>query len=282
VSRVRSAAIAIALGLGLAVVAARISPSPVPPLYDGVPIDVPYVGLDPPPGHSGNPSSNTATVKVAGGTSPLVTLDTLELAPQAQMFAPPGGLILPPGTTSLTISIQAVEPVALPTDGHIDGNVYRIYVVNQAGDAITADPTALVTVIMRASGPPPGPITMELFADGAWTPLKTDPEGPNDQYRAVVTRFGDFAMVLPGPSASGPGLTPVPTTSTEASAAPLPSAAGSGGGSSIPQITIYAGIAIGLVLLGLLATALLPGRGRSRGRNRNRGWDDRPPRRTRR
>jgi len=38
---------------------------------------------------------------------------------------------------------------------------------------------------------------------------------------------------------------------------------------------------IGLVVLGLLAVALLPGRGR-RKQNRNRGWSDRPPPRARR
>jgi hypothetical protein len=44
-------------------------------------------------------------------------------------------------------------------------------------------------------------------------------------------------------------------------------------------VTLYAGIAIVVILLALAATALLPGRNR---RSRNRGWSDRPPPRARR
>jgi hypothetical protein len=289
VSRSRPAALAIVVGLGLAFAAARLSPLRTPPLYDGVPPDEPYVWLDPPPNHPGNPSSNTATVTVTGGTSPLVTLDTLELNPQAQLFAPPGGLKLPPGTTAITMSIAPVEPQALPTDGHVDGNVYRITIVNQAGAPATADRSADVTVVLRATDPATAAATIEVYANGAWTPLKTDPEGFGAQFLAIVTGFGDFAVVLPGTGPAGGSGSPPATSSAgpegSSSSGPpaaTPTASGEGtGGSPGGSVTLYAGIAIGVILLGLAATALLPGRNRG-SRNRNRGWSDRPPPRARR
>jgi hypothetical protein len=291
VIRVRPAALAIVAGLALAFAAARLAPLRTPPLYDGVVPDQPYVWLDPPPGHPGNPKGNTATVAVSGSRSPLVTLDTLELNPQAQLFAPPGALNLPAGTTSITISIEPVEPQSLPTDGHIDGNVYRIKIVNQAGAAATADPTADVTVVLRATDPTTSAATIELYANGVWTPLKTDPEGFGAQFLSIVSGFGDFAVVLPGAAPSGGATstgTPVgsgPASSSPAvpsPAAPSPAASGEGSaGSPGGNVTLYAGVAIVVILLALAATALLPGRN-GRNRNRNRGWSDRPPPRARR
>ena len=283
-TRSRPAVLAILVGLGLAVGAARLAPIRTPPLYDGVPPDEPYVWLSPPPGHPGNPTGNTATIAVTGGTSPLVTLDTLELNPQAQIFAPPGGLTLPTGTTSITVSITPVEPVAQPSDGHIDGNVYRITIVNQAGAAATAIPSADVTVVLRATDPTTASATIEIYANGTWTPLKTDPEGFGAQFLAIVSGFGDFAVVLPGAASTGGSTASgAPAGSGAASPAPpTPAASGTGtGGSPTGNVSLYAAIAIGVILLGLVATALLPGRNR-RNRNRNGGWSNRPPPRARR
>jgi hypothetical protein len=293
VTRRRPAALAIVVGLGLAFAAARLAPLRTPPLYDGVVPDQPYIWLDPPPNHPGNPSSNSATIAV-NGSSPLTTLATKELNPQAQMFAPPGGLKLPADTKSITVSIKPVEPQAQPTDGHVDGNVYEITVVNQAGMAATADPSASVTVVLRATDPTTTTATIEQFVNGAWTPLKTDPEGFGSQFLTIVTTFGDFAVVLPGPApttgssasgapASGPpaSAAPGPTTTPTVAATPTPAASAEGSGSSGSNITLYAAMAIGVILVGLAATAFLPGRNQ-RGRNRNRGWSDKPPPRTRR
>lgn len=284
--RFRPAVLAIVAGLGLAFAAARLAPLRTPPLYDGVVPDQPYVWLDPPPGHPGNPTSNSATVNVSGSTSPLITLDTLELNPQAQLFAPPGGLKLPAGTTSITISIAPVEPQSPPTDGHVDGNVYRISIVNQAGAVVSAIPTADVTVVLRATDPTTSTATIELFANGAWTPLKTDPEGFGAQFLSIVSGFGDFAVVLPGAAPSGGSTStagPVASGSVATNpAGPTPAASGEGSaGSPGGNVTLYAAIAIVVILLALAATALLPGRN-GRNRNRNRGWSDRPPPRARR
>src|SRR6185436_17280717 len=93
------------LGLGVGAAAQVVAPLPGPPLYDGVPLDEPYVYLAPPPGASGGAQGASATLALENGTSPLVAIATPETVPQAQIFAAPGSLTLPPGTTSLSASI---------------------------------------------------------------------------------------------------------------------------------------------------------------------------------
>jgi len=277
----RSAQAALAtliVGLGLALAAARLAPLPGPPLYDGVvPVEA-YRWLDPPPGEHGGAQGASAVLPVSADTSPLVAIATPENTPQAQLFAAPGALTLPPGTTSLSVSITPVEATSLPTDGHIAGNVYRITVVNQAGIAATALPSASVSIVLRAPDQLTTVATISLDKAGTWQPLKTDAAGPGATFISVVTEFGDFAVTLPGPAGS-----PGPTTTTTPEGSPLsgtsaPTASGLGGpgsGGGIPQVTIIAIAAIAIVLAGLLASAFLPAR-------KPRGTARRPPPRTRR
>ncbi|HEV2005483.1 MAG TPA: hypothetical protein VGQ85_02615, partial [Candidatus Limnocylindrales bacterium] len=135
---------------GLVVLAAQLlAPLPGPPLYDGViPVDA-YRWLSPPPGEHDGAQGVSSVIPVSGTSSPLITLATTEVPPQAQVFAQPGGLTMPPGTTSLTVSITPMLPNALPTDGHIAGNVYRVTITTQAGVLVAAPASAEVTVILR-------------------------------------------------------------------------------------------------------------------------------------
>src|SRR5579862_2682612 len=267
--RRRAALASIVVGLALAFATAATGRLAGPPLYDGVTQVEPYVWLDPPPNHPGNPSSGAATLPVKGGSSPLVTVATQEL--------------MPPATTSLQVSITPVQPTALPTDGHILGNVYRILVTTQAGSPVTAPASAKVSVILMAPDPTTTQATMGLFANGTWTTLDTTPEGQAAEFLAVITQFGDFALIGPGvgPSAvasAGPGATVAGGTPVIGPPTVVPGSETPGGG--IPTVTIAAGIAIGLVLAGLVAVAMLPGR-RRRAVDRD-GWSRRPPPRTRR
>jgi hypothetical protein len=277
----RAALVALALGLGLAFAAAESAPLPGPPLYDGiVPVEA-YRWLDPPPGEHGGAQGASATVAVKNGTSPLITLATPELTPQAQIFAAPGALTLPAGTTSLTMSITPVEPTALPTDGHIAGNVYRVTIVTQAGAPVAAKASAQMTLILRAPDPTTAEATMGHLVGRSWTTLHTDAAGQAAQFLAVVTDLGDFALLEAGAAASA-GATGIPGESIEEtpSGGPAsPAASGEGTGGGIPTVTVFAGVAIALVLIGLAATAVLPGRRRQADR---RGWSDRPPPRRRR
>jgi hypothetical protein len=221
--RSRLGPIVLAAGLVAIALGQLVRPVAAPPLYDGVVVVEPYRFLDPaPPGQKGGAKGATATVAVKDGANPLVAIATPEQPPQAQVFAPPSSLTLAPGATTLGLSIQPVAVEGTPADGHIVGNVYRILIADQNGTPVSAPASALVSVVIRG----PGTIadaTTEQFIDGAWKPLKTSPAGFASTFLAVVTTFGDFALVAPGP---GP--------STAASAAPAPPGSASAGSTSPP------------------------------------------------
>ena len=168
--------------------------------------------------------------------SPLVALATGEQPPQAQVFATDGTLILPSGTTSIRMSIKPVEPASLPTDGTIDGNVYRIRVANQAGLALTAPAANDVTIVLRSPGGGSDPRIEQLVA-GTWTPLATDDAGFGSSFIAIVTSFGDFAIVTgtaparPSSSASeAPEALSSPIDTPETTPAPASTAQQASGG----------------------------------------------------
>jgi hypothetical protein len=276
-----TAAATLLLGLIVVVAAQVIAPIPGPPLYDGVIPTGPYLWLSPPPGAQGGAQGASTALTVTGGSSPLVTLATPELVPQAQMLATPGSLILPPGTTSLKVSITPVPPDAQPTDGHLAGNVYRILITTQAGVAVSAPASAEVSVILRSPDATATDATMARLVNGAWQPLDTAAPGAGATFVGVVTDFGDFALIESGPAASGlesPGASAAPSGGLPNSPAPSASAGplqpGSGGG--IPTITIVAGIASVLLLVALIALAVVPRK------PRRREWGESPNRRSRR
>jgi hypothetical protein len=153
--------------------------------------------LTPPPGAQGGAQGASATLAIEGVASPLVAVATPEIVPQAQIFAAPGSLTLPPGTTSLSVSITPIPPPAEPTEGHISGNVYKISITNQAGVAVTAPAAAQVSVVMRAADSQLLNGVVARFANGTWERLETAPAGLGGTFLAVVTAFGDFAVLAP-------------------------------------------------------------------------------------
>jgi hypothetical protein len=210
----------IGLGVVLIGVAQWIAPLSQPPLYDGVTQNLPYVWLVPPAGAKGGATGNAGTTGVDHGVNRLVAIATAELDPQAQLLATSGALTLPAGTTSIKFSIKPVLPSTLPAEGHIDGNVYRISVTNQAGTQLSAPASALVTVVLRS---PHSDTDRTMWVDGGqgWQKLASQDQGPG-VYLAVVTHFGDFAMVAPG-AAPSPYPTASPPSGVTASAGNLPS-----------------------------------------------------------
>ena len=249
----RIAFASLAIGTTVILLAGRISPIAAPPLFDGVVTIDPYRWLHPPAGQAGNPQPGSATVKLENSGSPLVAVATPEQPPQAQIFAPPGGLTLPAATTSLQVSITPVDPVIVPSDGRIAGNVYRIVVANQAGAPVSAPAAARVSVVLR--GPSDvADATVERFAGGAWQPLKTDAAGFGSSFVAVVTAFGDFALVTDGgvPSSAPSGgqsgqPAPSPGASAAATAPVGPSSPGEGSGIGGFLPLIVAAVAVGLL-----------------------------------
>ncbi|MGH2464571.1 MAG: hypothetical protein ACRDGI_03855, partial [Candidatus Limnocylindrales bacterium] len=190
----RAGVLALVLGIVVIGLAQRIAPLTEPPLYDGVYLPQPYVWLVPPAGAKGAKGS----VGVDAGANRLVAVATPEQDPQAQILATSGALVLPAGSTSVDFSIEPVLPERLPADGNIDGNVYRISVTNQDGAALTALASSLVTVVMVSPHTDPDR-TIELDLGQGWQAIKTQNQGPG-VWLAVVTQFGEFAVVAPGPA----------------------------------------------------------------------------------
>ncbi len=217
----------VCLGLGLVVVvlAQSTTPAQSPPLYDGIVPLEPYLWLSPPPGQQGGAQGASATVRLKTAESPLVAVATPESVPQAQVFAAPGTLTLPTGTQSLKVSITPVTVEAQPTAGHIDGNVYRFVVTNQDGAEVTAPRAGRVSIVLRAADPLLTDGMLARLVDGVWQPLDSSPAGFGGTFLAVVTEFGDFALIAsgPGPSASAEAATPTATASRSSVSASSPS-----------------------------------------------------------
>ncbi len=247
---------------GLLVIASAqaIAPQPEPPLYDGVVPLEPYVWAAPPPDHPGGAKGASATIKVKHGENELVAVATPELSPQAQVFAVPGGLTLPGGATSVEVSITPMAPMDLPAAGYIDGNVYRISVTDQAGNPITADASQRVSVILRSADPNVSDATISVLDGTTWQPLKTSPPDMlGGGFLAVVTEFGDFAVVSSGVSpyptpeelANGSGQ-PSATASSEApttapTASPVAQLPADGSGSVLTAVFVVGGLVAAVV-----------------------------------
>jgi len=236
-------------GLVIATWAQWSAPLRDPPVYDGVAVVDPYRYLAPAPGQPGKPGSATATLAVSGGHGPLVAVSTPESPPQAQIFAPNDAFVLPAGSTQIRVSIRPVLPPGQPASGHIAGNVYRISVTNQAGTALRALASAQVSIILRAPEGTNEPI-MERWTGTAWEPARSSPE-TQSMYLAVVTGFGDFAMLAAGPAASVSGS--VASAAASALASPVPSAAlapsGASGSTGSDTAIVIAVLVVALVVL---------------------------------
>ncbi|HZC32518.1 MAG TPA: hypothetical protein VE640_04440 [Candidatus Bathyarchaeia archaeon] len=257
-------AVAGVLGAGfVVVVVARLLLPAAPPLYDGiVPIE-PYLWLDPPAGDAGGAKGATAQLTDRSGKSPLVAVATPELEPQAQIFAPPEGLTIPPGGRTIKVTIEPIPSEGTPADGHIDGNVYRISVVDENGVALTAPASARVSVVMRATDPAQAEATIARFSAGTWQPLKTSPSGFGGSFVSVVTNFGDFAVITPGPgpslAASTAGATAAGGATGDAASAGFNTPAGStaplapAGDTSFPPGWLPPALVAAALLVGVVA-----------------------------
>jgi hypothetical protein len=260
-ARRRAALAALVLGLGIATAAQVTAPLATPPLYDGVVVVEPYVYVNPPNGQPGGAQGNSAHLPMKGHVSPVVVLATPEQPPQAQIVAQAGGLTVPSSATALDVTLAPLDPsvdAAAAASARVLGNVYRITIVDQDGAAATAPLSALVTVVLRAPEDVSGAKVGQLVGE-AWHPLKSEP-GFGSTYVAVVTSFGDFAVVAPvEPSAATTGPTE-PATGSGAGA-------GAGSDGSPSPRTVGAVVVIALLAFIVGAAMVTSRRGRHR-RNR--------------
>ncbi len=232
---------ALALGLAIAAAAQIAAPLAAPPLYDGVVVVQPYVYVNPPAGKPAGAQGASVHLPMNGHKSPVVVFATPEQPPQAQVVAGDGTLALPSPATALEASITPLDPSVDATAAgaaRILGNVYRITIVDQAGASATAPASGLVTVVLRAPEDVPG-AQVGLVVGGTWHPLKSEAMY-GSTYVAVVTGFGDFAVIVPGatpvsPSASGAApssLAPSAPAAGSTSTAAVPAASSEGLGPS--------------------------------------------------
>jgi hypothetical protein len=227
----------VALGFSLALLVRIRDPLPAPPLYDGVVVVEPYVWLDPPPDEPGGAVGTSAKIAAAGGQNRIVAVATAEQPPQAQILATPGALVLGQGATSLSVSITPVEPVQPVQDGYIDGNVYRFVVIDQLGRPATAPASAYVSILLRTANPADVDGTIEQFDGSRWVPLQSSSEGGTG-FLAIVTSFGDFAVVGTGPSPFAtptPIATEAPPTAAATDVSTTPEATNPGAGTPTPS-----------------------------------------------
>jgi hypothetical protein len=198
--RRRSSLASLLAGLAVMVVAQLAAPFGGPPLYDGVVVQEPYRYLVPGPGQAAGPTSYHASLPVQG-TSPRFAAATSETPPQAQLIAPPGAFVVPPGVTSIVVSIDPIPAPTAPADGSIAGNAYRFAVSDPAGTPLAIDPATIPTVILRA---PDGATNASVAhsSGGSWQLLTTEATGNPGIVFANVTELGVFAVVIP----AAPGL----------------------------------------------------------------------------
>jgi hypothetical protein len=228
----RLATAALAAGLGLAALSALSGPAVSRPLYDGVVVAEPYRWLDPPPGLKGGAEGVRDVVPAQGGG---ISVATTETPPQAQVDPDYSALSLPPGTTSIAISIRPIRPPAVPpSDGVIAGNVYDLEVVNQRGETVSVAAGQRVTMLFR--GPSPLPTArIERYGDGVWSAQETDPAGVPDMYTTLVDAFGLYALVAPpGWAPAGVRGTALSTASAASSNESLTSSANPTSGPTAP------------------------------------------------
>ena len=277
--RERAAALAIGLGLLIAAVVQILAPLASPPLYDGVVVVAPYVYVNPLAGQPGGAQGSSEHLAMLGHTSPQVVAGTPEQPAQAQMVAEQGSFVLPQTATSIDVAITPLDPAVdagATGAAQILGNVYRITVVDQNGTMATAPASALVSVVLRAPSDVAGS-RLALLINNVWVPQKAE-TGFASTFVAVATRFGDFAVIVPGtaptPAATASAAAPSagasaggssPASSGAASASGEPSvtagdvgASGSSGGSISPQV--IGAVAFAGLLVVMIASSLLGSR----------------------
>jgi hypothetical protein len=207
----RRAAATLAAGATLLALAWRLGPHAAPPLYDGGPIIAEhYRYLHPSPGFTATkpPSTIDKTLTLEGGQSPGMAETTDENPAQAQLLAAQNTFVVPPGTTAVHVTINPIDPPAMPPlGGDLDGNVYRFSVTAVPGGAVLVfRPGQQVTVVLRGPAGVSGPV-LELWDGMKWSKLDTTPLGNTapDSYAANVGALGDIALAALPASANGGG-----------------------------------------------------------------------------
>lgn len=184
----------LAVGLVMMGMAQVVRPVAVP-LFDGVVVVDPYRYLSPPAGEAGSPTSAKSTLPIEAGKSPSFAVYTSETPPQAELLAKGGELAVGAGTTSVTVTIDPIQPPAVGSPGSMAGNVYRIAVTDQSGAALALLPSQSITLAVRGPAGVAVDAAIARYDAGAWQLRPTGPSGLQDLFLTNVDSFGDFALL---------------------------------------------------------------------------------------
>jgi len=179
------------------------APLGTPPVYDGVVVQEPYRYLAPAAGQAGSPSSFTSPFPIKSSVSPQFVAATSENPPQAELIGASGAVAAASGVTSMTVSIEPVAVPASSSKAQVAGNVYRFAITDPSGAPLAINPGVPPTLILRA---PDGyaEAVIARSAGGDWQELPTSPSGQSGLLYSNVTALGDFALVVPAATSSGP------------------------------------------------------------------------------
>lgn len=180
------------------------------PIYDGIGNpDEPYRYVKPPANAKTTkaPTGAHTTVRVVNGSSLAQYTNTEEQGPQVSFYLPQKALKVPAGVTSVSVSVQPLAPAPpLPTDGTIDGNVYRLDATakGQSLQVVGSGPSQPVLLMRAPDARQPGPVFEHRTASG-WQQVRTARYGV-DIYSTGVSALGEWALVrLKSDATSGGG-----------------------------------------------------------------------------
>jgi len=230
----------------LAVVAVR--PPHAPPLYDGLGApDEPYRWIVAPLGAKvANGPATTMTMKVDLTSNQQAIGGTAESGPQLKVAIVPGGLQVPAGATSVTITGTPSEAPAPPAGGTLVSNLYTLSTAADRPGPVTVVDGTKVLANLRADVATDQAVVFESWDGAHWAQLTTRQVG-TDIYAAFLPALQPIALIKLDkglqPSAV-PGSSPG-TSGAAGAASDAGSAAGTVGSQS-PSTSLGGGPGAGL------------------------------------
>jgi hypothetical protein len=226
----------LALTLGWAV-----APRGALPLYDGVGFpDEPYRFVQRPAGapDTKGPTTARGSATVSNGRTGSVIANSAEQAPQVSVQIPPAGLVVPAGTSKVTLIAEPTKPLPTTSGQYLWSNVYDL--TTEPGAELHKVSLQATITLRAATAQRPAP-HIARYAAGHWTMLPTFADG-RDVYVAELSGLGRYAVV---------GTTPLDVSQLRGATGS--GSTGDGGGSNAVGIVVGVGalvLVVGLFLLG--------------------------------
>jgi hypothetical protein len=248
-----------------AIVSGHLSPVARRPILDGIAPPTAYRWVTPPPELAGtNQPPETASASVPldanGNSTKVITSGDA----QVTLILPKGAIAPLPGQTGVDVTIEPIDPAKLgppPADLEVAGNAYLVSGTYQpSGDALTGlvVPAELVLVYPVLPNDHGGHTLIVSAKGKRWDTVQTNDLVSVAQADGPVPTFG-YTAVAKSPSA--PTATPSP----------------SGGSESFPVTIVIVGIAVLVLIAGVVLGGRNARRRRASARRRPSSKQRRPP-----